>query len=611
MKIRLAKKIVMGVTLGVTLLWTANQTSLVQAAENQTIQEDTAQTSEYNGFSYELRENGTAFINGYFGTDSVVNVPAEIEGCKVTGITECFNYTDGIKEITLPDTLSFIGFVGTNCRDLEKLTINTYNPKAESEGAAFIYQSGIFNDCDKLNTIIVNENSNFKTFWSEDNVLYCGDLEDMTLALYPAGKKDENYEFKYSMKIGNSAFDGNEYIKNVVFKEAIKEGNIPSTHIFYHCRNLESVVLEKGGLTQLVDWFDGCRSLKSFKIPDTVKKIGSMTFNGCTSLEKIEIPESVTYVMNSAFQDCWSLEACIVHSDNIVFESSTVEGEPFESIWNGCNMLTLYCNENSNTEAYAKKFEIPYDQIENYEDKVHMHELVKIDEVKPSCTEDGQIEFWLCPVCNKVFKDESTLEETNVEDLKIEAAGHTWDKGAVTTNPTATTAGLRTYTCTECKSIKTETIAATGAPEAGTILKDTVTGLSYKITKAGISNGEVELVKSVFENKKLSIPPNVTFEGISYKVTSVADKAFKGNKKVKTVIICQNVRKIGKEAFRNCTSLKNITIKSTVLEKKSVGKKAYENIHKKAKVKVPSQKKAEYKKMLKKSGITKKNQKIV
>ena len=39
---------------------------------------------------------------------------------------------------------------------------------------------------------------------------------------------------------------------------------------------------------------------------------------------------------------------------------------------------------------------------------------------------------------------------------------HTWDRGTITTAPTCTKAGERTYTCTECDATKTEPIDATG-----------------------------------------------------------------------------------------------------------------------------------------------------
>ena len=83
-------------------------------------------------------------------------------------------------------------------------------------------------------------------------------------------------------------------------------------------------------------------------------------------------------------------------------------------------------------------------------------------------------------------------------------------------------------------------------------------------------------------------------------VTAIANKAFKGDKKLKKVVIGKNVQTIGKSAFEKATNLKSITIKSTSLKK--VGKKAFKGIHAKAKIKVPAKKLRSYKRLLKGKG---------
>ena len=51
-----------------------------------------------------------------------------------------------------------------------------------------------------------------------------------------------------------------------------------------------------------------------------------------------------------------------------------------------------------------------------------------------------------------------------VSTKEIPATGaHTWDNGTVTTEPTETTPGVRTFTCAVCGQTRTETIPATGA----------------------------------------------------------------------------------------------------------------------------------------------------
>ncbi len=88
----------------------------------------------------------------------------------------------------------------------------------------------------------------------------------------------------------------------------------------------------------------------------------------------------------------------------------------------------------------------------------------------------------------------------------------------------------------------------------------------------------------------------VKINSYTFKITSIAKNAFKGNGKLEKVTIGANVTKIGASAFSDCKKLKKITIKSKKLQ--SVGKNALKNIYKKAVISVPKAKKKAYKKLL-------------
>jgi len=161
----------------------------------------------------------------------------------------------------------------------------------------------------------------------------------------------------------------------------------------------------------------------------------------------------------------------------------------------------------------------------------------------------------------------------------------------------------------------------TGAKK-GTVV--TVGTSKYKVTDAGSVSYTGPTSKKA---KKITIPKKVTINGKDYKVTAVADKAFKKQTKLTSVTIGANVtsigasafegcskltkvtigtgvKKIGKSAFKNCKKLGTITIKSTKL--KSVGKNAFKGIKATAKIKVPKKKLSAYKKLLKGKGQGKK-----
>lgn len=181
-------------------------------------------------------------------------------------------------------------------------------------------------------------------------------------------------------------------------------------------------------------------------------------------------------------------------------------------------------------------------------------------------------------------------------------------------------------------SSKARTKAAANAsgstlPSVGTTL--TAGTASYVVTTVGSA---VTYAKNL--NTKATsavVPASVKIGGVTYKVTSIGNNAFKNNKKLKKVTIGSNVTSIGNSAFKNCTALKKVVIPAKV---KQIGKKAFYNCKKlqsltvktkkliaktvgakaftgagssnyaKLKVKVPKKKYATYVKMLKKKGLS-------
>ena len=159
---------------------------------------------------------------------------------------------------------------------------------------------------------------------------------------------------------------------------------------------------------------------------------------------------------------------------------------------------------------------------------------------------------------------------------------------------------------------ETKAPSAAKAPETAGTKIASKKGDTYKVTDTSGKIPEVELTKSAAKKKAKTvvIPKTVKVDGVNYKVTAIAEKAFAGNKKLKTVVIGADIEKIGAKAFYKCVNLKKVTIQTTKLTAKTVGAKAFAKIHKKAVVKVPKAKKKAYKKWLKKRGIGGK-QKIV
>ena len=155
----------------------------------------------------------------------------------------------------------------------------------------------------------------------------------------------------------------------------------------------------------------------------------------------------------------------------------------------------------------------------------------------------------------------------------------------------------------------TATPVSTKAPaeegkEEGTIIQDSK-GSTYRVTNADAENPEVEYEGPAEDAKgKVKVPPVVKVNGVTYRVTSVSSKAFMKNNKITKIIIGKNVTKIGKKAFGKCKKLKLLVIKSRKLKAKNVAKNAFKGITKKTIVKVPKSKIKEYRKLLRKKGLS-------
>lgn len=172
-------------------------------------------------------------------------------------------------------------------------------------------------------------------------------------------------------------------------------------------------------------------------------------------------------------------------------------------------------------------------------------------------------------------------------------------------------------------------------PKTGSILTDKAGRAKYKVTKSGknvngtITGAEAAYMKPLLHTASITIPETVTIKGVKYKVTSIADQAFKNNKvvtkvkigskvtvigknafsgcrKLQSAVIGKNIKTIKAKAFYGCKKLKKITMNTAKLTSKKVGSKAFAGINKNSVVKVPKKKLAGYKKFLYKKGMPKK-----
>lgn len=268
--------------------------------------------------------------------------------------------------------------------------------------------------------------------------------------------------------LGRGAFDACASLSGMTLPAAITA--VPDK-CFNDCTKLLTVDY-KGEVTAIGERaFEGCKSLTKAPIPETVTELGASAFNGCVALTDVTLPGGVTAIPDACFQGCTAL------ADMKLPATVTSVGH---NAFTGCKALKdVRCYGAPPTVqpggAAEHSFEPGIVTIHYNPDPVYgwtldadgtwqgykvsskgacLHTGYGTTEntVPATCGADGRVDT-ICSNCGDVIATEV-----------IPATGaHTWDNGTVTTEPTETTAGVRTFTCAVCSQTKTEVIPATGA----------------------------------------------------------------------------------------------------------------------------------------------------
>ncbi len=577
-----------------------------------------------------------------------ITLPEGLTSIEVYAFSGC----SSLKSVTFPSSLERIGgeaFGG--CISLESITFPI-------DGCA-ITEIGGFSGCSNLTEITLPEGL---TSISGGAFSDCGSLAKVTL---PGGLAS----------IGEGAFEGCSSLETVAIPEGIET---IERGTFKKCSSLKSVTFPNS-LKHIADGtfggaFEDCTSLESITFPDTLESIGARSFYNCSSLKAVRIPDSVTSLGDRAFVLCSALEKVELpeHLDpdtGYVFSGTmwqTVRDRPcgahLEWKLEGGTLIVsgtgeMYGRYDSAFKGWPDGVpdRVTSIVIEKGVTTVGYAAFSHFGNLSSVTFYDGLIEIGA-----EAFADCPQLKEAtiplSVERIGSDAFGR---YGVYYSGPDGKGTDYFTYedgftihgyTGSEAEdySKRTERIMfdsigivpghpdgpekpdGPNKPDVPKVpakgAKITVGANTYKVTA---KSKTVAFCKAAGKSGGVTIPATVKAGGITYRVTSIADSAFKGNTKVKTVTVGKNVTSIGKSAFENCKNLSRVTIGKNVvsigkkafyndkklkkieiqtkkLTAKKVGSSAFKNIYAKAKVKAPAAKVASYKSMLRQKGVGKK-----
>ena len=266
--------------------------------------------------------------------------------------------------------------------------------------------------------------------------------------------------------LGRGAFDSCASLTNTTLPAAITA--VPGK-CFADCTKLLNVKYA-GTVTAIGDLaFESCKALTAAPIPETVTEIGASAFTGCTALTDVTIPAGVSTIPEACFRGCTALADIDL--------PGTVTHVGYNA-FTGCTALKdVRCYgaapavEPGNSEAH--NFEpatvtVHYNPAMNWTlDADGKWQGYTVSD-KGAClhTDYGTTERTVPATCGKAGRVDTICgncgEVISTRELPPTGA-HDWGNGVVTTAPTETTPGVRTFTCTVCSQTRTEAIPATGA----------------------------------------------------------------------------------------------------------------------------------------------------
>ena len=160
----------------------------------------------------------------------------------------------------------------------------------------------------------------------------------------------------------------------------------------------------------------------------------------------------------------------------------------------------------------------------------HLHNEIR-DKKDATCKDEGYTGDTYCTDCGKKISSGQAVAKTN---------NHSYDDGKITTAPTCTKKGTKTFTCTVCGNTKTETVKATGHQHTeirnkkdATCKEKSYTGDTY-CTDCGkkISSGKsiAKTETHSYDDGKITTKPTCTKRGTKTYTCTIC-----GNTKTETV----------------------------------------------------------------------------
>ena len=490
--------------------------------------------------------------SAFFGCESLtsVTIPNSVTSIGSSAFYNCTSLTS----VTIPNSVTSIGgYAFYDCTSLSSVTI----PNSVTR-----IGYGAFSSCTSL--ILIDVSKNNKKYTSIDGVLF--DKDKTKLIQYPAGSNRTIFSIPNSVtSIENHAFSG--------------------------CKSLTSVTIGNS-VTSIGDYaFSDCKSLTSVTIGNSVTSIDKAAFCRCSSLTSVTIGNGVTSIGVFAFEDCTSLT-----SVNYSGTKSQWKSIKFDSNNDKLKNAIIKCNDGVNGNGNTVTIDnLEYKIYNNYTTSLVGYTGEFENLVIPEKISYEGYTFNVTSIGNYAFVGCRSLTSMTIPNRVTNIGNYAFDGCTNLTsikmpNSITSIGSSAFYNCSNLKFVVYNgTKSQWNAISISNSNNSYLTGAIIKCTDGIIGNGNtvtIDNLKYQLNNdqtaslvgytgslENLVIPEKISYEGYTFNVTSIGNKAFYNCTSLTDVTIPNSVTSIGTEAFFGCTSLTSVTIPDSVT---SISQRAFD-----------------------------------
>lgn len=540
-------------------------------------------------------------LTAYTGAAVDVIVPPMVAGVEVRGITTAFMNNENIESLVLPDSLQIIGDGAfTNCGSLSSIGVYTLIPQ---EQLALEAANGTWISKSSRITETVGASTNYYYIVSNGNK-----------AVLPS----------HLSYVGTMAFRGTISLGGFVTNPlcaAVKAGSdtctlkdVTGADVTY---NYGPLLLSANGTT-LLRWASAYHHAGEYSLPEGIVAIADCACEHADDVQGFAIPSTVTTIGAYAFSEGNNIntitfaensqvttigEYAFAYNDNLKSELPASVTTLGVYCYSNCQNLILDISKSSLTAIPDYCFY----ECNNYHFTTFPETLTSI----------GKYAFYACDNINNVyftdkiksigegaFKDCQNLHSIkipegltvlkadtfsgcqNLNEIELPDSLKKIESGAfedcenihkLVIPPNVTYIAPDSFEGVKVEAIDASQNAYAMSKIPGLAIKKgspiTYKTIKYSVVNPSKKSATVQVIGCTNKNiKKLTIPATIKFGGVTYKVVSIKNSAFKKYKKLQSITIGNNVTAIGNNAFQNCPKLTSVTIGSKV---KTIGSAAF------------------------------------